>query len=87
MGRRRGEIEKWLRRIKWGGNSGNYVVYIRHRIVDGSEILRSIRGDEIDDVRRGYIFVGDEQIPLHRVEEIRDIEGNVLYKRRSRKQL
>ncbi|MCD6487613.1 MAG: DUF504 domain-containing protein [Desulfurococcales archaeon] len=87
MGHRRGEIEKWLRRIKWGGNSGNYVVYIRHRIVDGSEILRSIRGDEIDDVRRGYIFVGDEQIPLHRVEEIRDIEGNVLYKRRSRKPL
>ncbi len=83
MGRKRGEIEYWLRRIVWGGFRKEYTVYIRYRREDGVEELYPIPGDRIRDLRRGYMFVDDEQIPLHRVEEIRDKSGKTVYKRGS----
>lgn len=83
MGRRRGEIEEWLKRIMWGGGRENYVIYIRHRSMDGIEDLKPIYGEEISDIRHGYIVVGEDYIPFHRVVEIRDKKGNIVYRRKS----
>ncbi len=81
MHRKRGEIEKWVRRIMFAGEKKKYIIYIKHRTEEGEE-LRAIPGEIIDDVRRGYIIIGDEMIPFHRVEEIRDVNGKLLYSRK-----
>ena len=82
LGRRRGDIEKWLRKIMWGSDKSKYIVYIRHRSLEGVEDLKPIYGEEIDDIRHGYIITGGEYIPFHRVVEIRDKNGNIVYKRK-----
>lgn len=85
LGKKRGLVEEWLKRIKWGGCSRDYVIYIRHRrCSDNVEDLRPIPGNDIADVRRGYIILKNgEYIPFHRVEEIKFRDGRVLYSRRS----
>jgi len=80
-GRKRGEIEEWLRKIVFGGFKDDYVIFIKHR-ENSEEILRPIPGSLVDDVRGGFIVVKRELIPLHRVEEIRRKNGVVVYKRR-----
>lgn len=80
MGRKRGELENWLRRIVFGGFKNNYVIYIRYR-TESDEILKPVPGELIIDLRAGYIYTHNEIIPLHRVEEIRDKNNRVLYKR------
>lgn len=82
MGRKRGEIEDWLKRIMWSGRRSDYIIYIRYRRPNGVEELRPIDGDEIVDVRRGYIILWDSMIPYHRVEEIRLKNGKIVFKRR-----
>jgi uncharacterized protein (UPF0248 family) len=84
MPKRMGEIEFWLRKIFFGGNREKYVVFIRHR-VDNEEELRPIPARFIDDIRRGYIIVGEDMIPFHRVEEIRTIDGKIIYSRKKEK--
>ncbi|GEM_PF-613644 len=81
MPKKRGDIEKWLRKIFFSGKREEYIVFIRHR-VDGEEELRPIPSRFIDDIRRGYIIIGDDMIPFHRVEEIRDKSGKIVYSRR-----
>jgi len=80
VGRRRGEVEEWLKRVFFGGKRSEYVVYIRFRTNIGEE-YRPLPVDFIDDVRRGYIIVGEDKIPFHRVVEIRDKSGKILYTR------
>lgn len=80
VGRRRGDIENWLKRVFFGGRKQDYIVLVKFR-VNGEETLRSIPGEIITDVRGGYIRVGDELIPFHRVVEIRTKKGDVVYKR------
>jgi len=80
VGRRRGEVEEWLKRVFFGGKRSEYIVYIRFRTNTGEE-YRPLPGDFIDDVRRGYIIVGEDKIPFHRVVEIRDKSGKILYTR------
>jgi len=86
LGRKRGEIEEWLRRIVWGGFKDEYVVYIRFRREDGVEELYPIPATHITDLRHGYMYVHGEPIPLHRVVEIRDKNGVVVYRRRGFKE-
>lgn len=81
MPKRMGEIEYWLKRLFFSGRKEDYIVYIRYR-VDGEEELRPIPGKFIDDIRRGYIIVGEDMIPFHRVEEIRTRDGKIVFKRR-----
>lgn len=81
MGRRRGEIEDWLKKIFFSGRSSEYVVFIRHR-VNEEEIYTPIPGESITDVRRGFIYIkSGEVIPFHRVVEIRNKKGDLVYKR------
>ncbi len=81
MGRRRGEIEEWLRKVVFSGEKNEYIVFIKHRTDEGV-ILRPIPGRFIDDLRRGYLYVGEEIIPFHRVVEIRRKDGTIVYSRR-----
>lgn len=81
LGKKRGEIEKWLRRIFFSNEKENYIVYIRFR-EGGIETLRPVPGKLIDDIRGDCIIVKNDIIPFHRVEEIRDNSGRVVYKRR-----
>lgn len=81
MGKKRGEIEEWLRRIYFGKHREQYVVFIKHRI-DSEEMLKPIPGEMISDVRGGFVYVkSGEVIPYHRVVEIRRKNGEVVYKR------
>ncbi len=82
MGRKRGEIEEWLRKVVFSGEKEEYIVFIKHRTDEGV-VLRPIPGRFIDDLRRGYLYVGEEMIPFHRVVEIRRKDGTVVYSRRS----
>ncbi len=81
MGRKRGEIEEWLRKVVFSGNKEEYIVFIKHRN-DKGVVLRPIPGRFIDDLRRGYLYVGEEMIPFHRVVEIRRKNGTIVYRRR-----
>ncbi|OYT37732.1 MAG: hypothetical protein B6U89_06930 [Desulfurococcales archaeon ex4484_58] len=80
MGGRRGEVEKWLRKIFFGGKKEDYIVFVRFRTNNGEE-YRPLPARFIDDIRRGYIIVGEDMIPFHRVVEIRSIDGKIVYSR------
>jgi uncharacterized protein (UPF0248 family) len=81
MGKKRGEVEEWLKRLFFTGCLKNYFIFVKFR-VDGEETLKPIPGELVLDVRRGYIHTASgEQIPFHRVVEIRDKKGVVVYKR------
>jgi uncharacterized protein (UPF0248 family) len=84
MTRRRGDIEDWLKRVFFGGDREKYVIYVRYR-EGGKEELIPIPASLVKDIRGGYIYVGDTMIPYHRVEEIRDRDGNLLFKRSRKK--
>lgn len=78
--KKRGEIEVWLKRIFFGMNKDKYYVVIKHR-VGGIETYRSIPFTAISDVRGGYIIVGEDCIPFHRVVEIRSVDEKIVYSR------
>ena len=79
-GKKRGEIEEWLRRIIFGGSKDKYIIFIKHR-ENGEEVLRPIPGSLLEDVRGNSMIVQGEIIPLHRIVEIRRKNGIVVYKR------
>lgn len=80
MTRRKGEIEEWLKKIFFGGRKNDYVVYVKYRD-EGVDVLKPLPGEFITDVRRGYIFIGEDQVPFHRVVEIRLKNGRLVYRR------
>lgn len=80
--KRRGEIEEWLRRVFFGGPREDYVVFVKHR-TNGELVYRAIPANSIDDVRSGYIVVGSEKIPIHRVAFIKRRNGTTVYSRSS----
>lgn len=82
MGKRRGEVEEAVKRAFFSPDRGKYVIYVLDR-AEGRSELKPIPADKISDVRGGYIFVGGEAIPFHRVYEVRDKENRVVYKRRA----
>ena len=43
--------------------------------------MKPLPGELITDVRRGYIFIGEDQVPFHRVVEIRLKNGKLVYRR------
>ncbi|MFZ8791743.1 MAG: DUF504 domain-containing protein [Thermosphaera aggregans] len=83
MTRRKGEIEEWLKKIFFGGRKDDYVVYVKYRD-EGVDVLKPLPGEFITDVRRGYIFIGEDQVPFHRVVEIRLKNGKLVYRRREK---
>jgi uncharacterized protein (UPF0248 family) len=81
MGRRKGEIEEVLKRIFFAGKREDYIVLIIDRSPEG-EALKPIPAASIEDIRGGYIYVKDNVIPFHRVVEVRDVKGNIIYSRK-----
>lgn len=79
--KKRGEIEFWLRRVFFGMDREKYVLVIKHR-TGFEEGYRFIPFSSIKDIRRGYVYVDEDAIPFHRVVEIRNIYGEVVYSRR-----
>ena len=79
MGRKKSLIRELINKGLWSNEKSSYEIVIVHRGVKGSRI--SLKLDEINGVRNGYIIVGDTLIPLHRVVEIR-YKGKVLLKRK-----
>jgi uncharacterized protein (UPF0248 family) len=81
LGKKKGKVEEWLKKIFFSGASSEFTVFIKHR-VDDEELLKPIPGETIVDVRGGYIYTrSGEQIPFHRVKEIRNKKGEVVYRR------
>ncbi len=80
MGRRRGDIEEYLKRVFFHGPRKEYIIFIRYRTSEGEE-YRPIPVELIDDVRGGYIIIGEDKIPYHRVVEIRRKNGEIIYSR------
>ncbi len=80
MGRRRGEIEEYLKRVFFHGPRKEYIIFIKYRTGEGEE-YRPIPVELIDDVRGGYIIIGEDKIPYHRVVEIRRKNGEIIYSR------
>lgn len=78
--RKRGEIENWLKKIFFHGPRSEYVVYIKYRTSEGLE-YRAIPVDVINDIRSGYIIVGEDKIPFHRVVFIKKKNGSIVYSR------
>ena len=79
MGKKKSLIRELINKGLWSNEKSLYEIVIVHRGVKGNRI--SLRLDEINGVRDGYIIVGDTLIPLHRVVEIR-YKGKVLLKRK-----
>ncbi|MEM2235396.1 MAG: DUF504 domain-containing protein [Desulfurococcaceae archaeon] len=80
MGRKRGKVEEWVRTVFYKGFK-EYVVLIKHR--EGRvEVLKSIKVCEIVDIRGNYLILSDGTlIPLHRVVEVRNETGSIVYSR------
>ncbi|WP_440059202.1 DUF504 domain-containing protein [Thermogladius sp. 4427co] len=81
MGRKKGSIEEALKRVFYSGHRDKYVVYVLNRTPLGVGV-KPIHVKDIDDIRGGYIYVKNDVIPYHRVVEIRDINGNIIFARK-----
>ncbi|WP_457620827.1 DUF504 domain-containing protein [Methanopyrus sp.] len=55
-----------------------YVIYAIDR--GSSSGLRRIRGDEIQDVKKGFLVLWDAEIPVHRVIRV-ERSGKVIWER------
>ena len=79
MGRKKSLIRELINKGLWSNEKSLYEIVIVHRGVKGNRI--SLRLDEINGMRNGYIIIGDTLIPLHRIVEIR-YKGKVLLRRK-----
>ncbi|MCS7127808.1 MAG: DUF504 domain-containing protein [Sulfolobales archaeon] len=80
MGRKKGKVEEWVKTVFYRGLK-EYVILIKHR-EKGIEVLKPIKVSEIIDIRSGYLILSDgTPIPLHRVVEVRDEAGSIIYSR------
>lgn len=87
MTRRRSRIRQEINRILYSGNPDNYHVYYIDRPPGlGVVRLSSFRASRVVKVSEWAVILDDEEtiIPLHRIVEIRDSSGKVVWSRRSR---
>ena len=69
-----------MKRVFFHGPREEYIVFIKFRIGNEEE-YRPIPVSMIDDIRGGYIIIGDDKIPFHRVVEIRSRDAKIIYSR------
>ena len=80
MARRRSRIREAINRALHTG--GDYIVYYRHRDPERGEVLRGVGIGEVSRVTGWAMELrGGDTIPLHRVVEIRDSSGRVVWRR------
>jgi uncharacterized protein (UPF0248 family) len=83
LGKRRSIIRQEINRIRYSKNPDNYVIIYIDRDVYGNQRLASLEVSQIKGVTEWAIFLkdGETVIPLHRVIEIRDKEGRLVWRR------
>ncbi|MGC9072268.1 MAG: DUF504 domain-containing protein [Acidilobus sp.] len=84
--KRRGMIEEAVRRAVNGGEPENYVIVYVERSPNGRQGLAEVRASEIIGVSRWAMTLKDEEtvIPLHRVVEVRSLDGSYVWRRYSK---
>ena len=87
MARRRSRIRQEINRVLYSGNPEGYLIYYIDRPpgLNGAR-LSFIKASRIAKVTEWAIILddGDTVIPLHRVIEIRDSGGRLVWSRRAR---
>lgn len=72
-----------LNKLRWSAGLRGCTVLIRHRGVPGD--VKVLRGEFIKEVGRDYLTYvesgAEAFIPYHRVLEVRDSEGRVIFRR------
>jgi len=73
-----------INKLRWSVGLRGCTVLIRHR--GGPGDVKVLRGEFIKEVGRGYLVYVEEGaevfIPYHRVLEVKDSEGRVVFRRR-----
>ena len=85
MARRRSRIKQEINRILYSGDPSRYTIYYLDRPPGtGTSRLAALNASRIRSVNEWAMLLddGDTVIPLHRVVEIRDSEGRILWSRR-----
>ncbi|WP_457741834.1 DUF504 domain-containing protein [Thermococcus sp.] len=80
---RKGSLKEVLAKIKYDPreDEGEYYIIIEHRGAYGNEKKIPV---EMIELGRGYFFIGETQIPYHRVIRVVRKDGKVVWKRHSR---
>ena len=82
MAKRRSRIREAVNRVLYSRDPGRYVILYRHRRPDGSETLAEIDPRWIERVDQWAVHLAmGETIPLHRIVEIRDRSGRLIWRR------
>ncbi|WP_457750878.1 DUF504 domain-containing protein [Thermococcus sp.] len=78
---RKGSVKEVLSKIKYDPreDEGNYYIVIEHRGAYGNEKKISV---EMIELGHGYFFVGDAQIPYHRILKVVRSDGEVIWETR-----
>ena len=81
LAKRRGAIREWVNRVIYTGG-GYQLMYVDRDPVAG-ERLRRLEVERIVKVTGWAVYLDDDSvIPLHRIVEVRDSEGRVVWSRR-----
>jgi uncharacterized protein (UPF0248 family) len=87
VARKRSRIRQEINRVLYSGNPDNYFVYYIDRPPGlGVVRLSSFRASRVTKVTEWAVVLDDGEtvIPLHRIVEIRDSSGRVVWSRRPR---
>lgn len=78
---RKGSIKEVLAKIKYDPreNEGDYFVVIQHRGSYGDEKKIPV---ELIELGHGYFFIGETQIPYHRIVRVVRKDGRVIWETR-----
>ncbi len=76
---RKSELREVLSRIWWSVDKEKCFIVILHRGAPKNRKVLAVK--DIDEIKAGYLFVGDLQIPIHRIIEI-ICNGKTLWKRK-----
>lgn len=72
-----------INKLKWTGGLSGCIVLVRHRGAPGD--VKELRGELIKEVGKDYLVYveGDAEacIPYHRVLEVRNSKGRVVFRR------
>ncbi len=85
MARRRSRIKQEINRLLYSSDPSRYTIYYIDRLPGtGTSRLAPLSASRVRSVNEWAMLLDDGEtlIPLHRVVEIRDREGRVLWSRR-----
>ncbi len=83
MGRKRSLIRQQINKVRFSKRSEDYVILYIDRDLQGNQRLASLDFSRIKGVTEWAIFLDDDDtvIPLHRIVEIRNKKGEVIWRR------